>query len=194
MLKTKHKCKGRDCNAYELAYAQIHNQAVTKTLLIKKSNLNPINSYSELNPNLPSPPEIPYFMSVTQLNDEEKKIDFNNMLVGTVFDTKSINSKTSILNPKYGEPFMKQMEENVSLNELEYKYVLKSKNYALYTFLYKYIRFIITQFGDYISSKGTSKDSALSALIRLAVEKSIVEISYNIQYTLYARQIGRAHV
>jgi len=186
-MKQKYNCKSRDCTEDELAYSQLGAQVVTKNTLIDYSTLTPIESYKEMNPDLILPPEMPFFKKYADLTPEEKKIEIANNTLKLIFDMDSFSAKKSILNPVNGEKFMKQMEAGVQLHDLNYAYIIGDKRMSFYTFLYKYMRFLISTFADFAPLGGSTKDSAFAELTLLASRKAISHLSSNLQRTLYSR-------
>ncbi len=194
LMKQKYNCKSRDCTDDELAYSQLSSQTVTRNTLIEFSTLSPMESYKDMNPDLIEPPEIPYFKKIGNLTDEEKNTTIPNNTLKLIFDLDSFGAKKSILNPVNGEKFMQQMEAGVSLQDLHYAYMIGIKQMSFYTFLYKYLRFLISTFADFAPLGGSPKDSAFAELTLLATRKAISHISANIQHALYARLLAAKFV
>ena len=171
----------------DFSYVQLATQQITQTKILAFSKLEPIKTYQELYPSLPSPPEISYFKEKGNLTEEEKKVEFTWDIAKKVFHSDYKDPSTSILNPVNGERFMNQMKNEVPLGDLSYRYNIKVNNYAFYSLLYKYIKFLVENFARGENDIEELKESAFSELIMLAGQKSVGHITNHIDYTLYAR-------
>ena len=186
-MKQKYNCKIRECTDDELAYSQLSNQTVTKKTLVDFPTLPPIDSYKDLNPDLIEPPEMPYFKKKYNVSTEEKSIEIANNTMKLIFDIDQFSAKKSILNPINGENFFQQMEVNTPIQDLHYAYVMGIKQMSFFSFLYKYLRFLINTYADFAPLGGTPKDTAFAELALLASRTAIQHLSKNLQDTLYSR-------
>lgn len=189
-MKQKYNCRSRDCTDDELAYSQLSLQTVTKNTLLEYSTLKPLESYKDLNPDLIEPPEMPYFKQKFNLTDEEREIVIQNNTMKLIFDIDSFSAKKSVLNPVNGEKFFEQMEAKTPLQDLHYAYILGNTKMSFYTFLYKYIRYLLSTFGDFIPLGGNPKDTAFAELALLAAKTAISHISDNVQTAIYSRVLA----
>lgn len=170
-----------------MPYIQLASQNVTRKLLIAFTDLKPIETYQELYSSLQTPPEISHFMKTGNLTEEEKKFVFTTINMKEAFGLDYKNPLKSLLNPVIGERFMDQMERKVPLRDLSYRYNMGINNYAFYTLLNKYIKYLIANFVRAEHSGGTSKDAAFSQLLHIAGQRSANHIRNHIDYKLYAR-------
>ena len=186
-MKQKYNCKIRECTDDELAYSQLSNQTVTRKTLVDFPTLPPIESYKELNPDLIEPPEMPYFKKKYNVTNEEKLIEIANNTMKLVFDIDQFSAKKSILNPVNGEKFFQQMETNTPIQDLHYAYIMGLKQMSFYSFLYKYLNFLVSTYADFTPLGGSTKDTAFAELALLASGTAIKHISKYLQHILYAR-------
>jgi hypothetical protein len=190
LMAQNYECKLRDCTDSEIVMNQFVKQIVTQTSLIDFNNVEPLSSYSDLEPDIIFPTEMAYFQKNSEiLTEKQRKINLPIDKWVAIFNFDKMNAKDNLMNPANTQTFFTQMQGSAALNAVTYASKIKINDLDVMILIYQYMLYIIDVFGNFKAIQGKQSDSTFGLFSLNSLTSAVSYLADILPSTVFSRYL-----